>query len=219
MYYENDQFLKNKYHRWYRSIIENALLRTSTDAYFERHHIIPKCFGGSNDRSNLVKLSYREHFICHLLLCRFTFGVGKQKMSYAMWRMAHPRKHLTISSLQYQIAKSLVAENNKTHYLLGVPKTEAHKAALRKPKPITFLQNGINNHNFKGYYHTPWGRFDSSAQAAKAAPMPIPSTTIITLCKQYADRPMKKKSKWAPVGVPLRSLGYYFEEGIKTCAC
>lgn len=31
----------------------------------------------------------------------------------------------------------------------------------------------------------------------------IPSTTIITLCKKYSNTPMKKKSKWAPKGIPL----------------
>jgi hypothetical protein len=40
----------------------------------------------------------------------------------------------------------------------------------------------------------------------------IPSTTIITLCKKYSNTPMKKKSKWAPKGIPLKELGYYFEE-------
>ena len=33
-------------------------------------HVVPKCLGGSNDTSNLVSLTYREHFICHKLLCK-----------------------------------------------------------------------------------------------------------------------------------------------------
>ena len=38
--------------------------------YFEIHHIIPKCLGGSNDESNLVSLPVREHIILHILLTK-----------------------------------------------------------------------------------------------------------------------------------------------------
>lgn len=36
--------------------------------YKERHHIIPKCMGGTNDKDNLIDLYAREHFIAHKLL-------------------------------------------------------------------------------------------------------------------------------------------------------
>lgn len=35
--------------------------------YSEIHHIIPRCLGGSNDKSNLVVLTAREHFLAHYL--------------------------------------------------------------------------------------------------------------------------------------------------------
>jgi len=38
--------------------------------YTEKHHIIPKCLGGSNKKENLVKLTAEEHFMAHkLLIC------------------------------------------------------------------------------------------------------------------------------------------------------
>ena len=36
--------------------------------YLEKHHIIPKSLGGTNDASNLVKFTARQHYIAHLLL-------------------------------------------------------------------------------------------------------------------------------------------------------
>lgn len=36
----------------------------------ERHHIIPKCMGGDDNADNLVNLTFREHFLAHLLLHR-----------------------------------------------------------------------------------------------------------------------------------------------------
>jgi phosphoglycolate phosphatase-like HAD superfamily hydrolase len=38
------------------------------DSYTERHHIIPRCIGGTDVKENLVDLTAREHFICHRLL-------------------------------------------------------------------------------------------------------------------------------------------------------
>lgn len=62
-------FNNSKYTRWYLSIIENAKDRKKSHyRYYDRHHILPKCCGGTNDKSNIVVLSRREHFICHLLL-------------------------------------------------------------------------------------------------------------------------------------------------------
>ena len=46
--------------------LENPI--TKNDCYCETHHIIPKSEGGSNDKSNLVNLTAREHYIAHLLL-------------------------------------------------------------------------------------------------------------------------------------------------------
>jgi hypothetical protein len=82
-------FINNKYTRCYNSIISTAQLRVlSKDIYAERHHIIPKSLGGSNLKNNLVKLTAREHFICHLLLTKMTDGENKAKMSKAAFMFA-----------------------------------------------------------------------------------------------------------------------------------
>ncbi len=57
------------YTKLYNSIIDNRK-KVTFDGYTERHHIVPKCLGGSDSRSNIVRLSAREHFICHYLLTK-----------------------------------------------------------------------------------------------------------------------------------------------------
>lgn len=54
----------------YDRLIQNAKERNVVDGYVEVHHIIPKSHGGSDDNSNLVKLTAREHYIAHLLLVK-----------------------------------------------------------------------------------------------------------------------------------------------------
>ena len=86
-------FITNKYTTWYYSIINTAKNRTlPKDIYTENHHIIPKALNGSNDKDNLVRLTAREHFICHWLLTKMAEGEAKHKMIYAVWSMVRKGK-------------------------------------------------------------------------------------------------------------------------------
>ena len=74
-------YLQNKYTHCYYNIVNRAKAR-STVGYFERHHIIPKSLGGTNDVDNLVNLTAREHFICHWLLTKMLPKSIDQKKLY-----------------------------------------------------------------------------------------------------------------------------------------
>lgn len=67
----------NKYAKWYKAIITRAYKNQEKFVgYGEKHHVLPKSFklGGEKDPFNIVKLSAREHYICHLLLARMFTG-------------------------------------------------------------------------------------------------------------------------------------------------
>lgn len=76
-------FLPNKHTATYFRIIERARSR-QLEGYVEEHHVLPEALGGSID---LVKLTAREHFICHLLLLRMTTGEDKARMAFAAFMM------------------------------------------------------------------------------------------------------------------------------------
>lgn len=57
------------YKKTYKKLIKSAR-RQHIDGYYEIHHIVPKAEGGSDDKSNLVKLTARQHYIAHLLLAK-----------------------------------------------------------------------------------------------------------------------------------------------------
>ena len=79
-------YLQNKYTRWYYSIIDRAQSRTLS-GYKERHHIIPRSLGGSNQKNNIVNLTGREHFICHWLLTKMTIDQHRQKMILVLMKL------------------------------------------------------------------------------------------------------------------------------------
>jgi len=89
------------------------LSRTKNEGiYYELHHILPKCLGGTNEKENLILLTFREHFIAHLLLTKMYEGETKRKMCFAFWRICHKNKssERILSSTQYEYAKKLSTE-------------------------------------------------------------------------------------------------------------
>lgn len=82
-------YILNKYTNTYYRIVNHSLsenrLRKDNRKY-EQHHIIPKSCGGSDDRSNLVLLTPKEHYICHRLLPKMVKSkLHYEKMVYAIW--------------------------------------------------------------------------------------------------------------------------------------
>lgn len=107
-------YLDNKYTKWYNSIIENAKLRVIQTGYTEKHHIIPRSLGGNDEPANLVKLTAKEHFICHLLLTKMTTGNARYKMCFALHMITNAKNigegRYTPTSRVYEHTKHLFRE-------------------------------------------------------------------------------------------------------------
>jgi hypothetical protein len=149
------------YQKIYNQIIERAQIR-QLEGYKEKHHIIPKCLGGSNEKSNLVELTAREHFLCHLLLCEIY--PNNEKLLYALWLMAIGKQKP--KSLDKFKLSSRIYENIKLSFInkvTGKPKPsnkgrkitwgdKISKSLKGKPKPKGFGGKGkakIKNINNK----------------------------------------------------------------------
>ncbi len=102
-----------KYKRRYSQLMIRARERAPLTGYFERHHIVPKAFGGTNQPSNLVKLTYREHFLAHWLLVKMHQGDDRRRMQHALLNMCRvgPRAWGRLV-LPWQIAVAKRANRN-----------------------------------------------------------------------------------------------------------
>lgn len=139
-------FLDNKYTKWYYSIIANAKNRTIT-GYTEKHHIIPKSLNGTNNPDNLVKLTAREHFVCHMLLVKMTESKEKTKMSYALWRLCNVGKY-NINSNTYEKLRenhSKFVSDQKTGVKRNPFSKDARKrmSEAQKGKKMNFSPEGV----------------------------------------------------------------------------
>jgi hypothetical protein len=118
----------------YDLLIQKALnivrkkLKTTNAAYiyYERHHIIPKCMGGDNSKTNLVLLTPEEHYLAHLLLVRIYpnhSGLTSAAINLTRKKNGHPVNNKLYSWLRKQHADNVatlhvekkVGMHNKKH--------------------------------------------------------------------------------------------------------
>jgi len=126
-------FIQNKYKKWYDAIIKKAQSRSLTSTYSENHHILPRSLSGSDLIENIVTLTAREHFICHVLLTKFTTGIHRHKMLYAANMMSqvsrdYQERFIPNSRLYEMIKKQFGQMHSKR--LTGRTLTEDHKAKI-----------------------------------------------------------------------------------------
>ena len=80
-------FRKNKYYYTYVRLAEKICgeNRTYDSLTCEMHHVLPLSFGGVY----CMPYTFREHYIAHVLLLKFTSGKNKMKMSFALHTFFH----------------------------------------------------------------------------------------------------------------------------------
>ena len=89
----------------------------------ERHHIIHKACGGSNEQSNLVNLTAREHFIAHHLLVKIYADTEYSgAMALAMKFLCDNHSDNKCTAKVYQYIRESTAK---------------HMSELRKGKPLS----------------------------------------------------------------------------------
>lgn len=117
------------YHRIYNAIINKRLDDPLTDGYFECHHILPRSLGGNDNKENLVNLTAREHFICHLLLTKMykPYTIEWYKMAKAFGAMC------------WLASKNQTRYSNNKHY---------EWLRINFSKTQSMLQSGKNNSQF-----------------------------------------------------------------------
>lgn len=123
------------YRRIYNELIMRGWRRTNLYGYCEKHHIIPKCIGGGNEVSNIVKLTAEEHFIAHLLLTRMY--PDEYKLASAIFLMSHRKNMKTISNNKiYSKFKETLSVMNKGKSLSQETKDKMSESG-KKRAPIS----------------------------------------------------------------------------------
>lgn len=92
------------YAEFIQNILDTRGRFACEDEYHERHHILPKCMGGTNDEDNLIDLYAREHFEAHRLLA--LENPNNDSLTYAWccmaWRQNEYQDRYKLSPEEYE---------------------------------------------------------------------------------------------------------------------
>lgn len=137
------------YEKQYQSLVQTRkeFRESKKTVGFELHHIIPRSLGGSDDIDNLVLLTYREHYIAHLLLTKM--HPDNAKIHYAflcMLRDPHGLRKLT--SRMVDTIKRNFSEFRSWHLKISNPmhSTTAKKKISERMKQNNPNKGGTSNH-------------------------------------------------------------------------
>lgn len=103
------------YYEFITNIVESrGRFNKDSETYYERHHIVPRCLGGTNSELNLIDLTPQEHYEAHKLLFKEMNGC---KLACALHRMAHTCSGVKISEdelnyIREQHRKAVSGENS-----------------------------------------------------------------------------------------------------------
>ena len=113
----------------YYSIIKNRL-DNPVEGYVERHHIVPKSEGGTDNDDNIVALTAREHYIAHLLLAKI---YNDYKMWHAVNLMSRLNAKVKINSRLYEMVRINSARTH-SEFMKGKPSWNKGKKMSEEQK-------------------------------------------------------------------------------------
>jgi hypothetical protein len=129
--------MNKHYQKRYDKFID-SLREQEISGYTERHHILPKSLGGANAKTNIIKLTPRQHYIAHWMLWKIHGGA----MTRAFFLMSHEDRNHRINSKTYSLAREKYSEEVKEQLAKkpNVPIfTPEHREKLRQAKLGTKL--------------------------------------------------------------------------------
>jgi hypothetical protein len=112
----------------------------------EAHHIFPKCLGGTNDPTNLVNLTYREHYIAHLLLAKIHGGPLWHAVNLMGRLKKYSNRHYERSRIEHSKMVSKTNKRTKTK-----PKENRHYKCSNCG--IDLVYNEFCHHSPKEHYY------------------------------------------------------------------
>jgi hypothetical protein len=122
------------YRKHYNYLITRAKTRIISSSK-ERHHIVPKCIGGTEDPSNLVDLTLREHYIAHILLAKIYGGTLWHAVNLMGRKKQYTNCHYERSRIEHS---KLLSEQNKRTKIK--PKENRHYKCTNCGKDLVYSE-------------------------------------------------------------------------------
>jgi hypothetical protein len=128
----------NRYHKFI-----DRLRNQVVDGYCEKHHILPRSLGGSDDPSNIIRLTVRQHYIAHWMLWKAYGGAMAVAFDYmsGIKRYGSRLPSRTVEALKTDVSKriserpvSAETRRKQSQAKLGKKLTPAHIEKVRQTR-------------------------------------------------------------------------------------
>lgn len=141
------------YTKIYNQLIKDAIDSPKDELYKESHHIIPKCLGGSDDKTNMVKLTARQHYLAHWLLYKIHKTSALVHAWHNMSRIGVGQESRRINSHLFEYCKkhrgTVLSESSKgkNNNFYGKTHTDEVKLKLSEMhKTLRLWENRSESH-------------------------------------------------------------------------
>lgn len=191
------------YNEFINNILETRGRFGCGEEYCERHHILPRCCGGTDEENNLIDLFAREHFIAHQLLARE--NPNNNSLVYAYTCMAFLRSG---THQRYELSPEEYEEVR-----IHLSKVAQSRTGAENPNYGNHKLAGENNPMY-GKHHT-----QETLEKISRAKKNISDETRKRMSESHkGKRPSeetRKKMSEAQKGEKSRNYGRHFSE--ETC--
>lgn len=117
------------YQKIYDTLVRRGQNRI-LEGYSEKHHIVPRCLGGTDEASNLVSLTPEEHYLCHLLLVKI-----------------HPNDIRLVKAAMFMVSANKDQQRNNKVYGWLKRQYSEYMSGPNNPSKL----NGVWNKGITGY--------------------------------------------------------------------
>lgn len=148
------------YEEFINNILETRGRNGCGEEYHEKHHIVPRCMGGTNDKENLIDLFAREHFEAHRLLAlenpenhglvyawfRMSFGKNQDRITHVVTAEEYEEARIALSRIQSLKFKGRKVSDETRRKMSesqkGRPLSESHRKKLSENHADFTGENG-----------------------------------------------------------------------------
>ena len=146
----NPTIAKSQYDHLISFASSRGLNKSSLPFYTEEHHVVPKCMLGTDEKNNLVLLTYREHILAHLLLYAIYPDIKGLFLSFCFLIEVKDRRNCFDTEIKVDLLVLEELKTGKSQLMRGDKNPMKNPEVAKKVSNFKKFQEPF----FKGKHHS-----------------------------------------------------------------
>ena len=176
---------------------EAALI--ASGEYVERHHVVPRSLGGSDEKSNMIALTAADHYFAHECLARIHGG----KMWAALYFMSQSgttsAREVFVCRWKYDVARKKYADNMPEHIVncgARLVDNEKRLKALAAYHATADISAMVKSRYKNPEYYNSWREAQKNAWTDERKQAKREKTKELWKTPEYKAKMVARKGAW-----------------------